>query len=685
MYPTPRVVWKMSDIPTKLIGFFTILAVLCAPGGATSILAAQAKAEAPRAAAMVLSDRERGAFALALKAVSRRSWSRAQNYAEQSGSSLVKKIIEWTYMRERDAHVTFAEFVAFLADSPEWPDLGLIRRRAEEVLDENGSGLSPVQVVAWFRKYPPLTDKGRVGFARALQATGATNEAETIARKAWRAGSFSRDAEAAFQRSFRGVLSAEDHRRRLDNLLYEKHTVQATRMLSRVDKASAAVGRARIGLITSRGSVDRLVAAVPASHVNDLGLIYDRIVWRRRHGRANAAPELLPLHADRGHRPEMLWKLREIISKEMFNDGKAKQAYAVVKNRGELTSAADISDAEWLEGWIALRFLNDPEAALPHFEKVYDLVKLPPNAARGAYWTGRAISALGREDIAAEWYRRAAAYITTFYGQLALSRLHEDHLPTLPIDPIPTEDDYAKFYSREVTHAMQALAEIRDTDYLRSFVLAAADSSHSAVDTFIAAEFALTAGHPEWGVALSRQAARDNITVLAHGYPIPAYDYPPSIDRAFLLGLIRQESSFDVGAKSSAGARGLMQLMPATARNMARAERIRYRRAKLTSDAGYNMRLSTAYLRRLLDRFDDSYVLALAAYNAGPTRARQWMRKFGDPRTMGSDAVDWTERIPFYETRIYVQNVMSNLMVYRARMANTQTIAQSLESELSRP
>jgi soluble lytic murein transglycosylase len=368
-----------------------------------------------------------------------------------------------------------------------------------------------------------------------------------------------------------------------------------------------------------------------------------------------------------------------------LDNGLITEAYTIVKNHGELTAATGLGDAEWMAGWISLRFLKDGEAALPHFEKVYDTVQVPANMARGAYWTGRTASALGREDIAAEWYRKAAVYITTYYGQLALARLHDDPLPALSDDPIPTVEERNEFESRSVTQAMRALADIGDTQDLRAFISAAADFGGDAVDRVMAAEFADRLGHPDWGVVVARQAARNSVTLLTHGYPIPPYPVPNEPERAFIFAITRQESNFDPNARSAAGAMGLMQLLPSTAKAMARRSGVKFAASRLITEPAYNARLGATYLDSMVDNFGGSYLLATAAYNAGPGRVRQWIRQFGDPRDRDVDAVDWVEKIPFFETRTYVQRVLENMMIYRARLAKTRTIGQTLEAELVRP
>ena len=625
-----------------------------------------------------LTPRDRELFAQAIQSAASSRWASARESVRRIGNPVLVNVIEWIAMRSPGAQIDFNERTAFIEAHPDWPSMGELKRITEDVADDSGG---PAERLSWFAKNPPATTAGKVAFAEAALSARDMPLAEKLAREAWLTGRFDGGEERDFLKTFSRFIRPEDHRARLEELLYAEQRSAADRMLKRVDTPMAAIASVRMALIASAGNVERLISKLPGDLAADPGLVYDRIKWRRKRDREDAARELLPNLVDTAPRPDLWWRERQFLARDSLEKSRAREAYTIVKNHGTL-DAVNLSEAEWLAGWIALRFLNDGEAALQHFQKVYDTVQLAANVSRGAYWTGRAAEQLGRPDIAADWYRKAATHITTFYGQLGLGRLKNPTLPQLPLDPTPSAQERAAFDNKDMTKAVRALADVPGTPFLRQFVLALADSSDFAVDRHMAAELAHRLGHPDLGVWVARQAGRDRIIIVTYGYPIPAFKFPAAPEKALMLAIMRQESNFDTDAASPTGALGLMQLMPATARATARTSGQSYNKPQLNSDPAYNVRLGGAYLNSLVEEFEGSYIMAAAGYNAGPGRPKQWARTFGDPRLASVDAVDWVESIPFPETRNYVQRVMENVMVYRTLLANSTSVPQSLEKEL---
>jgi soluble lytic murein transglycosylase len=635
-----------------------------------------------------LAARDKELLTEALRAASLARWSSAFEHANKSKNPIIREIIQWAAMRSPGGVIDFGDRTAFIEKHPDWPIMGELRRITESVAQDSGS---PTERLAWFGKHAPTTTKGKVAYADAALAVGDLPQAEKLARDAWINGRFDGSEEREFLAQFGRFITEKDHEARLEELLYAEQRPSAERMLSRVSDEKAEIARARIALIGAAGNIERLLEKLSPKAANDPGLLYDRIKWRRTRDKDDEARALLPKTPDTAPRADLWWKERAILARDSLQNGNPKEAYEIAVNHGAIDPVS-ISEAEWLAGWIALRFLNDANTAMLHFQKVYDTVQLAANLSRGAYWVGRAAEALGRADIAADWYSKAAVHITTFYGQLALGRMGKSasgqlpgvSLPQLPQDPIPTPQERAAFESKDLTKAVRALADIQNGPYLRPFLLSLAESSDFAVDRHMAAELATKLGRADLGVWIARQAGRDRIIIMTHGYPIPAFSFPDYPEKAFQLAIMRQESNFDPGAESPAGALGLMQLMPATAKAMAKAAKQNFNKSKLTADPSYNVRLGAQYLHSLVEDFDGSYIMAAAGYNAGPGRARQWAQRFGDPRDPSVDAVDWIESIPFSETRNYVQRVMENVIVYRSLLANTLNVPQTLERDLKR-
>ncbi len=624
----------------------------------------------------------RETFSRALAAADARRWNRAIDLVEQIDNPLPGHVIAWLYLRQNGARTPFKARTEFIREHADWPDINTIRQRAEDVADDKS--LSRAELIAWFEEFPPLTGSGMAELAYAYKDTGREQKAIEMAKTAWLEGTFDRGEERKFLREFDDIITTEDHEARLERLLWDEHTNGASRMLRRVNGDLRKLAEARIALMTSSYGVDAAIARVPAALKNDPGLVYNRLKWRRKRGRYESAAELLDSPGADGGRPDLWARERHILARDAISEGNVTAAYRIAAGH-KATDALSVFEADWLAGWVQLQFLNDPEAALPHFYKVYDAVEFPVSLSRGAYWIARAAETAGNDELARNWYEKAAIHVTTYYGQLALSKLTGGTLPQLPLDPLPTMTERNSFHQSDLAQTVRLLAEVGNTDYLRTFVLAAAKASAFATEKHMSAELVNRLGRPDLGVWVARRAAQDHITLLKHGYPVPLFEYPDYPERALLLSITRQESNFDVAARSWAGARGLMQLMPATARVVSRQLGERYSRDALTVDAAYNIRLGSKYLGDLIDDFDGSYIMAIAGYNAGPHRVRQWVRRFGDPRKPDVDPIDWVEQIPFTETRNYVQRVMENLQIYRAVLANTQQLAQTLPDDLARP
>ena len=633
---------------------------------------------APQAA--VLSSEDTLLAKAAFKAIERDRWNTARRLGGRIGDETMARIIRWMDLTRRGSRASFGDIARFMEENPDWPDLALLRRRAEEAMTGK---LPPHEVLAWFRARPPVSADGRARFGAALLSQGDNEKGREVLRQAWIQGNFTKARERRFYKRYRKLLTYADHVRRLDRLLWEGRYWSSRRMLWKVKGGHRALGEARFLLRHMLGNVDRAIAKVPEELKDDPGLLYERLRWRRRKGRDKSALEILEDSPDALPYPEKWWTERVILARRALDKGDITTAYLLAREHG-LGKGAEFSEAEWLAGWIALSFLDDEDVAIGHFTAMFQAVKYPLSRARGAYWIARAAAASGKAELADLWYRVASGYPIAFYGQLAAAHLDSDSVLKLPPPPAIDGALESAFDAHELTRAVSILGELGETGRLDPFIRTLAGLRDEPGWRFLAASLAQDHGRADLGIWVAKKSSKDGHELVGASYPALKPDTDKSaVEVPLTLAMIRQESAFDPGAISPAGARGLMQLLPRTARKVAKKHGIPYSRRRLTEDPDYNMLLGRAFIGDLLGDFEGSYVLALAAYNAGPSRVRRWIRANGDPRESSMDVIDWIEMIPFYETRNYVQRILENLQVYRQRLARTE-VAMALESDLRR-
>lgn len=605
-------------------------------------------------------------------------WNAALAVALPAPDRAVPTMVRWLAYQHPHSGASFADIAEFLAEYPDWPRSGTLRARAETAMT---GAESPTEVLAFFDANPPLTVDGATAHVRALLATGDRAAATRAAREHWVDKTFNAGQETEWLNEFGGLIDPATQRARLHRLLWDRDTDQARRQMNRVDAAHQALARARIALYQRQPGVDAAVNAVPAGLQNDPGLLYDRLRWRRRAGLNDGAREILNQAPAELGRPDLWWKERHIQVREALSEGAVTSAYRLAADHGLAPDDGyPWAEAEWTAGWLALRWLDDPALALPHFVRFHQEVGTAISLARGAFWAGEAAAALGRDEEARRWYAEAAGYPTTFYGQLAATRIGQDPMAGVgPLPPVAPAMRRAFADDHRVT-AARLLVELdrpKDADALLYGLQRAAETPDQHRLT---AELMAELGRPSLAVFQARDANRDNITLYELGYPVIPTRGISRPEPALIHAVIRQESSFAPDVISRAGARGMMQLMPGTARDQARRLGLPYDSGRLLSDPHYNMVLGSDYLARMLDRYDGSYVLAIAAYNAGPGNVDRWLARNGDPRRPGVDTIDWIESIPYNETRNYVQRVMEAVALFRQRLGTPgQTIAEDLK------
>lgn len=622
-----------------------------------------------------LSSHDREIYHAAFAAAQDGKWPHALQLTGKGKDPLPAKIIQWLYLRHSGTEAEFAEIAAFIKTNSEWPGLKELRRRAEEAISPSAP---PGDALGWLDKHPPFTTAGRIALAAALLQVGRRKDARKLLRRTWVDDNFFRGHDGVFLRLYGKLLTRTDHSARLDRLLWDGKYRQAQRMLRRVGKGERALAIARIRLRRLSGGVDTAIQRVPKQLKSHPGLVYERLRWRRRMGRDEGVFKIPAFPPKDLVRPELWWRERNILSRRLLARGSVTDAYSLARDH-RLKAGNTYAAAEWLAGWIALRFVGERREALDRFERLYAKVRYPISRARAAYWAGRAAEALGETKRSRTWFARAARLDATYYGQLAAG--HLGGAPRSLADaPKPSRADQVEFGRHELVRAVHVLDELGQDKLINPFIQRLAGLSKDPVQQVLVGRLALAVGRPDLGVRVARRAYRHGIQLRSLAFPVIEL---PAVkpERVLLLAVARQESSFETFARSHAGALGVMQLMPSTARAVSRTLKIRYSKARLTSDPKYNLRLGSAYLTSLLDRYDGSYLLSVAAYNAGPRSVDRWLSEIGDPRTTKIDAIDWIELIPYPETRNYIQRVIENLHVYRYRIGE-RGIIYSLEAEL---
>jgi soluble lytic murein transglycosylase len=617
----------------------------------------------------VLSPSDHDVYTRAFDAGERGDWIAAKNIADQGHDPVARRLVQWRYVLDKNSGASFAEIDGFLKQNPNWPLRDTLFARAENAI---GPDQSPAATVSWFGTRQPASAIGEVRLGEALVATGRTAQGRELIRQGWAQGSFDPGQELAIVQKDGAYLTPDIDRVRLDNLLWHDDTAGARRELARVDDAAERIGEARLALRSGRAAGQPAIDRVPASLANDPGLLFDRARASRRAGQDSEANALILRISDRSaaaEHPAKWWSELNVQARNAVQAANYRTAYALVSDTG-LTAGEEFAEAEFLAGWIALRFLDEPRAALTHFEKLEAGVTRPISRARAHYWQGRAHEAMGSTASAFKQYQLASQAPESFYGQLALARI--DATPVLHVSDAGIQGSSRKdFDAEDLTRAMTVLADLGEESLLRTFALHDMEVYPDPSHTKSLAQALTEWGYREIAVRVAKTASYSGTMLLAYTHPViavPTYSGPGAApEQALVLGLIRQETEFDPDAVSGPGARGIMQMMPSAARRAAGQAGIAYRPNDL-SDPSYNMQLGMTELSGDISNWAGSYVLAAAAYNAGPANVGKWLVEFGDPRNESVDPIDWIEKIPFTETRNYVQRVLENTQIYRNRL-----------------
>lgn len=614
------------------------------------------------------SDAER--IQLGIRAATRKDWRGVERQWRRVTDPAGKDLLLWHLATSRSDSISFDILDEAAQRLKDWPDYDRrIRRAAEEAI--YSSDKTPRDKIDWLtRDGTPQFGLGKLALAEAFLATGSKARGESLLLDVWRNNRLPRDTARRVLRDHGNLFTRDDHWQRANFMMWIGQRTAARDLRGQLSSGQRALIDARYALAARQRGVDGRINAVPGSLQTDAGLLYERARWRRR-ARTGTATELL-LQIEGSDVPEdardILWRERHLAVRTALRRKQYQTAYKLSAPHG-MNRGKEFAEAEWTAGWIALRFINKPEDALRHFETLEAGVSTPISLARAKYWRGRALERLSRSEEASAAYTSASEHIHTYYGQLAAERIGATEIAFATVGT-PTDIEEQSFNARPLVKAIKLLAEAGKSRQARRFSYHLDNSFTSPTEALLLLDLGRSLHMPDLGVRGGKESLANGIFSPEAAYPVISYPLitEPRVETAYVLALSRQETELNPRAISGANARGLMQLLPSTARTQARREGLPYRSSWLTDDPAYNMSLGAAHLDDLLDRFNGSYIMAAAAYNAGAGRPARWVREYGDPRTGEIDPVDWVELIPFSETRNYVQRILENTQVYRHRL-----------------
>ncbi len=611
-------------------------------------------------------------FGLAKKAISemqKSKWSSALKIAKKAKDKSIYNFIQWRHLLTSGNQASFYDYQVFLNKNSDYPRISRVKYLAEHKLSTES--VSPKKIINWFGEKDPLSGYGKMILGESYILVGDNNKGTRLIKEGWITADLSKNELKYFRKKFKKYLNADDYIKRADYLAWNGDRWDLQRLIRYLPKDYELLYNARHLLMSKGYGVDQAIANVPQKFKNDAGLNYDRLKWRRKKGRVDSSTEiLLKIRNDKEYlvRPDKWWKEREIISRALLYKKKYEISYKISSNHG-MTEGSEYAAAEWMSGWIALSFLNDPLTAKDHFRNFYENVSYPISLSRGAYWLGRAYEKIGEREQSNNWYREATKYLTTYYGQLAFLKLNPNGKFELEKDMEIDPKYRIQFFNKELVKISYLLNELKKDKYTKHILRHLANDNIAKGSEVLAAELATSINRYDFAIQVSKIASYQKRFHNKYNYPIistPKYINKRKIpESALILSIIRQESEFDLEANSHAGAKGLMQLMPYTAKLVSKQAKLPYSKSRLTTDPEYNINLGSHYIAGLILQYDGAYPFAVAAYNAGPNRVKYWKKINKNPQKKQVDYVDWVELIKFRETRNYVQRVMENYNVYR--------------------
>ena len=615
------------------------------------------------------SDRDVKYAKQAIAFMEKSNWKDAKKVAKKARAKSIYNFIEWRHLLTLGNKATFTEYKQFIEKFEDYPRLDRIKYLAEHKISLNNQ--TPDEIINWFQKYQPISGFGEMMLGESLIKNGNKDKGLKLVKKGFIRADLSKGDLIYFRKKFKKYLSKDDYIKRADYLAWENKYWDLKRMLRYLPKDFQSLYTARQLLMTRGYGVDAAIKKVPQKLKNDPGLNYDRLKWRRKKGRVDSSLEiLLKIKNTKDYmiRPDKWWVERFILARSLIYKKRYETAYKLTSNHA-LSEGPEFAEAEWMSGWIALSFLNDPLLAKNHFIKFYNNVGYPISLSRGAYWLGRTFEKLKNYDESNKWYLEGSKYLTTYYGQLSHMKVKPNE--SYQLDSLMELDKsyIQEFYNKKLVATVYLLHELKKSKYTKHILRYLANEDIDKGSEILAAKLATDISRFDFAIQVSKIASYQKRFHNKYNYPI--ISTPTKVgnrkipESALILSIIRQESEFDISANSRVGAQGLMQLMPYTAKTVSKQAKLGYSKSKLTKSPEYNINLGSFYIAGLILEYDGSYPFAIAAYNAGPKRVKYWKKLNKNPQKNQIDYVDWIELIKFKETRNYVQRVLENFNVYR--------------------
>ena len=633
---------------------------------------APAQAE-PRAASM--SENDLANVKRAIELIRGNDAAGATRLEDQISDPAARKLVEWLILRGDNNGVDSPRYIAFANANPNWPSIVMLRRRAESMMWFERTEAAKVRT--FYTHLKPMSPKGSFVLARALLAAGDRGRAATYVREAWRTENFPADLETQARDTFGDMITVADDKARMDHRLYAEDTETAMRAANRLGGVQVTLAKACAAVTAKSDTAKSALEAVPTDARSDPLYIFCRAQWLRRQDKIAEAGELM-LTAPRD--PALLrslddwWIERRLLARKLLDIGDPKTAYLVASHAATPVKELLRGDCHFTAGWIALRFLNDPTAAAPHFAHIADGTRHPTTLARASYWLGRTADAANRPREARAHYEAAARNSASYYGQIARAHLG---LPELGLRPLPvlSAEQRASLRMHDIVRGAEMLYALNERDLIAVMMAELGDKSEEPGVLQMVGELGVKYQDARGLALMGRYALGRGYTVEHFAFPtvgLPTYTpIGAPVEPALAYSIARQESGFNPKIVSSANAMGLMQVTPEAGKHIAKRYKVTYDQKRLLSDQVYNLQMGAAELGENLQSYRGSYIMAFAAYNAGSGRVREWVARYGDPRDPAVDPIDWVERIPFTETRNYVQRVLENLQVYRVKFGGS--------------